>query len=86
MTSAAHPVSPASAAPPASFESALQELETLVRTLENGSTSLEEALAAFERGRLLLAHCQQSLDHAEQKVRLLENDSLRDFSAEEARA
>ena len=86
MTSAAPPVSPASAVPPASFESALQELEALVRTLENGATNLEDALAAFERGRLLLAHCQQTLDNAEQKVRLLENDGLRDFSAGEVRA
>ncbi len=82
MTATPDPATP----PPASFESALQELETLVRTLENGATSLEDALAAFERGQRLLAHCQQTLDQAEQKVRVLENGRLKDFAAEEENA
>jgi len=82
MTAIPDPATPS----PASFESALQELETLVRTLENGATSLEDALAAFERGRCLLAHCQQTLDQAEQKVRVLENGRLKAFAAEEENA
>ena len=40
-------------------------------TLERGDLSLEQSLAAFERGVLLTRTCQKSLDAAEQKVRIL---------------
>jgi exodeoxyribonuclease VII small subunit len=59
------------AAPPPPFEEALAELEALVDTLEKGELSLEESLAAFERGIGLTRTCQQALDAAEQKVRIL---------------
>jgi exodeoxyribonuclease VII small subunit len=70
--------------PPASFEAALDELESLVRTLEDGGAPLEESLAAYERGRALLVFCQETLGQAEQKVRLLDNGALREFSAVQA--
>lgn len=54
-----------------SFEDHLAELEALVDTLERGDLSLEQSLAAFERGVLLTRTCQKSLDAAEQKVRIL---------------
>ncbi|MCU0834954.1 MAG: exodeoxyribonuclease VII small subunit [Chromatiaceae bacterium] len=57
--------------PPQSFEDALRELESLVDTLEKGDLSLEESLAAFERGVGLTRTCQKALDEAEQKVRIL---------------
>lgn len=57
--------------PPPSFEDALHELEALVDTLEKGDLSLEESLAAFERGVGLTRTCQKALDEAEQKVRIL---------------
>jgi exodeoxyribonuclease VII small subunit len=60
---------PAAQAP--SFEDQLAELEALVDTLERGDLSLEQSLAAFERGILLTRTCQQALDTAEQKVRIL---------------
>jgi exodeoxyribonuclease VII small subunit len=56
---------------PLRFEDALTELEGLVDTLEKGEISLEEALAAFERGIQLTRTCQRALDEAEQKVRIL---------------
>jgi len=56
---------------PPSFELALTELETLVDTLEKGELTLEESLAAFERGIALTRTCQRALDEAEQKVRIL---------------
>lgn len=65
---------------PASFEAALKELEALVATLENGATPLEEALAAYERGVYLTRYCQQRLDAAEQRIRILDGDALRDFA------
>lgn len=72
---------PAPASPPASFEAALQELEELVQSLENGDAPLEASLAAYERGTALLRHCQQTLAAAEQKIRLLDGDGLRDAGA-----
>jgi exodeoxyribonuclease VII small subunit len=57
--------------PPPSFEDVLHELESLVDTLEKGDLSLEESLAAFERGVGLTRTCQKALDEAEQKVRIL---------------
>ena len=57
--------------PPPSFEDALNELETLVDTLEKGDMSLEESLQTFERGVELTRSCQQALKDAEQKVRML---------------
>lgn len=54
-----------------SFEQALSELETLVERMESGELSLEESLGAFEKGVALTRRCQQALDKAEQKVRVL---------------
>lgn len=70
----------ASPEPPISFEAALQELERLVQTLENGGTSLEDSLKVYERGTVLLRHCQEMLAQAEQKVRILDGTTLNDFS------
>ncbi len=49
----------------------MKELETLVETLEQGDLPLEESLQAFERGVALTRVCQQALDEAEQKVKIL---------------
>lgn len=62
--------------PPRSFEDTLTELETLVDTLEEGELTLEQSLAAFERGVKLTRTCQKALDEAEQKVRILTGKSL----------
>ena len=61
--------SPASAV--ASFERALDELESLVQKMEKGEQSLDESLAAYERGIALYRECQKALEQAEQRVRLL---------------
>lgn len=82
--SAASAAASASPSAPASFESALAELETLVKSLEgdvNGADALplEDSLAAYQRGMALLRYCQDALLAAEQKIQILEKDSLRDF-------
>jgi len=51
-----------------SFEDALRELETIVASLERGEVSLEDAIAAFERGTELKSHCQARLEEARMKV------------------
>ncbi|MCX6069297.1 MAG: exodeoxyribonuclease VII small subunit [Chloroflexi bacterium] len=53
------------------YEQALQELEGVVRQLEAGEGSLEEALALFERGQLLAARCSKLLGVAELKLQEL---------------
>lgn len=53
------------------FEEAMDELEKLVETMEQGDISLEESLKAFERGVKLTRTCQQALQEAEQKVQIL---------------
>lgn len=58
--------------PPAiDFEHSLDELEQLVAKMEGGQQSLDESLAAFERGIGLYRNCQQALEQAELRVRLL---------------
>ena len=49
----------------------MRDLETIVERLEKGDLSLEESLAAFERGVLLTRSCQAALKEAEQKVEIL---------------
>lgn len=55
----------------ADFETSMRDLETIVERLEKGDLSLEESLAAFERGVLLTRSCQTALKEAEQKVEIL---------------
>lgn len=57
------------------FEKQLEQLEALVGSLEQGELSLDESLKAFERGIRLARQCQQTLDQAEQKVRILLDES-----------
>jgi exodeoxyribonuclease VII small subunit len=56
---------------PRDFEQSMQALESLVDQLEQGDLTLEESLAAFERGIKLTRACQQALNAAEQRVRIL---------------
>jgi exodeoxyribonuclease VII small subunit len=62
---------PGKTPPAADFEHSLDELEQLVAKMEGGDMSLDESLASFERGIGLFRHCQQSLEQAELRVRLL---------------
>ncbi len=50
------------------FEQARAELEQVVRRLEDGNTSLDEALALWERGEELYRLCAAKLDEAEERV------------------
>jgi len=62
---------PTDPAPAADFEHSLDELEQLVARMEGGELSLDESLSSFERGIGLYRHCQQALESAELRVRLL---------------
>ncbi|GAB0148883.1 exodeoxyribonuclease VII small subunit [Marichromatium gracile] len=56
---------------PPTFEQALAELESIVDALEQDEMTLEQSLDAFERGIGLTRTCQQALETAEQRVRIL---------------
>ena len=53
------------------FESALAELETIVKALEQGDLTLEQSLERFERGITLSRFCHSRLEHAERRVEVL---------------
>ena len=59
------------ATPVTDFEQSLDALEQLVEQMERGEMSLEESLAAYERGVGLYRKCQTALEQAELRVRLL---------------
>lgn len=50
------------------FEEALEEVEQIASDLENGSLTLDEALARFEDGMGKLANLRERLDAIEQQV------------------
>lgn len=56
---------------PATFEESLNELQSIVHNLEDGSLGLETSLAQFERGVNLLRACYSILESAEQRVEVL---------------
>lgn len=53
------------------FEQTLEDLEALVEQMEDGDLSLEDSLAAFEKGIRLARECQEVLRQAEQRVQVL---------------
>jgi len=71
--------------PVADFETSMQALEDLVGKMESGEMTLEESLAAYERGVGLYRRCQGALEQAELRVRLLSDpanpDQARPFDA-----
>jgi len=67
--------------PPKSFEGALAELEKIVQSLESGSLTLEQSLAAHRRGLELAKYCQATLAQAQQQVRVLEDEALKAMPA-----
>ena len=70
-----------------SFEKAMADLEEVVRSLEDGKLTLDESLKAFEKGIKLVNACNEKLNSAEQKIKILiadENGEIteKDFNSE----
>ena len=55
----------------ATFEENLEQLEKIVESLEEGNSTLDESLKAFETGIKLSRLCHKELNKAEKKVELL---------------
>ena len=70
------------------FEKKLNRLEEIVQKMEKGDLSLDDSLAAYERGVGLYRQCQNELEQAELRVRLLSNpekpETASDFHSDEA--
>ena len=53
------------------FESAIAELEKIVKQLEDGDLPLDKSLALFERGVELSRYCHEQLSAAERRIEVL---------------
>ncbi|MDM4767230.1 exodeoxyribonuclease VII small subunit [Pelomonas sp. SE-A7] len=62
---------------PASYESALAELEQLVSAMEGGQLPLDQLLDNYRRGAELLGFCRERLVAVEQQVKLLDAGELK---------
>ena len=56
---------------PLEFEAAVEQIDRILRQMEEGRLGLEEGLARYEQGIRLLGQCYAQLGQAEQKIRLL---------------
>ena len=54
-----------------SFEESVLRLENIVKSLEEGNLSLDDSLSAFEEAIGLVKICNEALENAERKVKLL---------------
>jgi len=64
------------------FESAIAELEKLVKQLEDGDLPLDTSLQLFERGVELSRYCHDQLGSAQKRIEVLtERGDLKDGSA-----
>ncbi len=69
--------------PEKQFEEALRELEQLAAQMERGDLTLDQAVAAYERGIGLSRLCRKKLDEAEGKIRQISREAgLTDFLPE----
>ena len=66
-----------------SFERAIEELESIVRRLEDGKVPLEESVAIYERGEALKHRCEDLLRQAEARVQKITLDASGDPSGTE---
>ncbi len=61
------------------FEQAITELKNVVKDMEKDDLSLKAALTCYEKGVQLTQHCQDLLSTAEQKVKVLMQESNKEW-------
>lgn len=68
-----------------SFEENIQALETIVKELESGEVSLDDAIKSFTEAMKLAKTCDERLKSAEEQINkiLTEDGKLQDFEVEE---
>ena len=57
------------------FEEAIKKLESEVKRLESGNMTLDESIDAFEEAIKLVKICNEKLESAERRVRILTENS-----------
>jgi exodeoxyribonuclease VII small subunit len=57
------------------FERAIEELESIVKRLEEGKVPLEESVSIYERGEALKRRCEDLLRQAEARVEKITLDA-----------
>jgi exodeoxyribonuclease VII small subunit len=57
------------------FEQSLNDLERIVKQLEEGDLALEESLKLFEEGVKLSRECRDRLTSAERRIQVLMKDA-----------
>jgi exodeoxyribonuclease VII small subunit len=57
------------------FEQTLNQLETLVTSLENGCLNLADSIVAFETGMVLLRRAENLLGEAQQRIEVWSTDA-----------
>ena len=65
---------------PATYEAALQELETLVGQLEAGQLPLDSLLVQYERANALLRFCRARLDAVEQQIQVVDQGAAQPWT------
>jgi exodeoxyribonuclease VII small subunit len=69
---------------PKTFETAITRLESIVEIMEKGEIPLEEALELYREGQVLLKSCQDKLNEAEQKLKILVKDSTGEITTKDS--
>lgn len=69
-----------------SFESALSEIETIVRKLESGTGDLDKSIADYEKGAQLIKLCEKKLNDAKLKVEKIVKSQGGEATTEEFKA
>lgn len=65
-----------------SFEQGIEKLEQVINDLDKNDVPLDQALQLFNDGIGLVKHCNTLLDSAEEKVKVLLEDSSGGFSTD----
>lgn len=60
----------------------MEELECLMRELENGTLTLDESIKHYKKGMELAAYCSNILQKAEQEIFILENKGFEKFNGD----
>ena len=72
---------------PPTLEVALQRISQIVATMEEGNLPLEKLIDSYEEGVCLVKSCQEKLDAAEKRIRIIARNArgesvLEDFASE----
>jgi exodeoxyribonuclease VII small subunit len=57
-----------------SYEELISELKEIIKKIEDNETGLDESIALYERGALIIRQCEELLASAELKISMLGRD------------